>query len=339
MRQSGEFDEEDLGLLDAAEAWLRGADSAELQGDWPCRLSATRGIDFATAALYRFVCSHSAFPDLSEGTADEQGAGDTSRALRDVTVAVVPGAFYREHPTTGADGAAIRSAASELGCRTALISTASIGTLAANANDILAWLDRRTNERVILISLSKGGADVKVALSHPDAQTAFGSVIGWINVCGTLAGSPSVAWLLERRLPTLIYRFLFWRRGRDFQFIRDLDRRPPGPLDVPLHVPPWLRTVHIVGFPLRRHISTRRMAAWHRRLAPWGPNDGAAVLADSCLAPGAVVPVWGADHFSLDRVDLRALLKRVVTAVVVSEHFPNAPSPAAEAACATAEMP
>lgn len=317
-----EFDEEDRRLLDAAAAWLRDADAAELRGDWSRKLAQERGIDFATAALFTHVCSRDASHEKLDAGLDRHDGDDASAALRGLTVAVAPGAFYREHPWTEADGAAIRAAASALGCKTALIPTTSIGTLSANACAIISWLRERTDERIVLVSLSKGGADVKAALARPRAETAFRPVVGWINVGGTTDGSPMVAWLLARSWATLIYRFLFWKRGRDFQFIRDMDRRDGGALDFELRLPPHVRAIHIAAFPLRRHLRNKRAAGWHHRLAAWGPNDGAAILADACRLPGSVLPVWGADHFSKDRLDLPALVAGSLGAIVAGDGRP-----------------
>ena len=160
----------------------------------------------------------------------------------------------------------------------------------------------------MLASISKGGADVKVALADHRAAYAFAKVVGWINIGGITDGSPMVNWLLQRKLPTLIYRFLFWRRGRNFQFIRDLDRRPDAPLSCPAAIPPHVRVVHVIGFPLAGHVRGKRAEAWHRRLAPLGPNDGAVILADSLAIPGKVIAAWGADHFSPHQLDLQAML-------------------------------
>jgi hypothetical protein len=316
MAMSGDVDEQDRALLEQAAAWLRNADPKVLRGDWPRELARERGIDFATAALYWHACSTKPADWLA---ADGESANEAllKLALADLTVAVAPGAFYKEHPWTGADGAAIRESVKSLGCNTALIPTASVGTLAANAETIVSWLAERSEQRVVLVSLSKGGADVKAAFAHPRAAKAFSKLVAWINIGGVTDGSPMVAWLLQRRLATQIYRFLFWRRGRDFQFIRDLDRRRGAPLDFELVSPPQLRMIHVVGFPLRRHLRSKRAIAWHRRLSPWGPNDGAAILADSCKLPGTIVPVWDADHFSKERVDLSALTARLLRAIAI----------------------
>jgi hypothetical protein len=319
-----EVDIEDRQLLDQAVAWLHAADPQALCGDWPRALAQERGVDFATAALYVDVRENKP----SRPTFKSEAPSDDARQrLKELTVAVAPGAFYREHPWTGADGAAIREAAGSLGCRTEMIPTASVGTLAANAQAIVSWLADRIDERIVLVSLSKGGADVKVALAHRQGPAAFRNVAAWINIGGVTDGSPMVAWLLKRPLATWVYRFLFWRRGRDFQFIRDLDRRPGGPLDAELERLPDLQMIHVIGFPLRRHLRDPRAARWHRRLAPWGPNDTAAILADACKLPGIIVPIWGADHFGNPRVNLPQLTSQLLRGIAEASSRPASDDP------------
>ena len=53
----------------------------------------------------------------------------------------------------------------------------------------------------------------------------------------------------------------------------------------------------------------------HRLLAPLGPNDGGGVLlADACRWPGALYPVWGADHFMRPPGGVEETVARVLTA-------------------------
>nr|MBA3939050.1 hypothetical protein [Planctomycetota bacterium] len=57
---------------------------------------------------------------------------------------------------------------------------------------------------------------------------------------------------------------------------------------------------------LRRPVA--RSAAW---LARSGPNDGYVLLEDACIAPGHLVPLWGADHY-LRTPELPPLLYRLL---------------------------
>jgi len=149
-------------------------------------------------------------------------------------------------------------------------------------------------------------------LQHSQASEAFEGVVAWLNIGGVTSGSPIVTWALSRRIPSLIARVLFWWRRRNFQFLLDLDRRAGKPLDFPLRAPEHLKMIHVVGFPLKRHLSTKRSRLWHRRLSEYGPNDAATVLIDSCKLPGIVIPVWGADHYSVDRVDWVGLTRSLL---------------------------
>ncbi len=117
-----------------------------------------------------------------------------------------------------------------------------------------------------------------------------------------------VSWLLARKLPSLLYRLLFWLRDQDFGVIRDLDRRSGCPLDFELQAPEHLKLVHVVGFPLARHMSSNRARRWHRRLSPLGPNDAVTILADVCKLPGLILPVWGTDHYWQTGWDPRDLI-------------------------------
>jgi hypothetical protein len=116
-------------------------------------------------------------------------------------------------------------------------------------------------------------------------------------VGGTMLGSPMAAWLLRRPWFAVVYRLLFWLRGQDFCLVRELDRVPGSPLRRDIAPPEHIRMIHVVAFPLRRHIRNPRTRRWHGRLSSFGPNDGAVVLTDACCLPGLILPVWGADHY------------------------------------------
>jgi hypothetical protein len=205
--------------------------------------------------------------------------------------------------------------AATMGCPTRVIPTKSLGSAAENGRIICNWLLGESERNIILCSLSKGGADVKMALAEPDAPEAFRNVVAWLNVGGITAGSPMATWLVERPLLARLYQAIFWWRGQDFRFIRELVRRVGSPLDFAVSLPRHVRAIHVLGFPLARHVRTRPTRRCHRRLSCYGPNDGATMLIDSCKLPGLILPVWGADHYlnaghSPERL-LRALLHYV----------------------------
>jgi hypothetical protein len=78
-----------------------------------------------------------------------------------------------------------------------------------------------------------------------------------------------------------------------------------------VHIPDSMKVLTLIGFPLHRHLSTRFSRFCHRKLAPFGPNDGTTLLADLLSIPGEIYPAWGIDHYF--RHENRA--RRLVTAV------------------------
>src|SRR5207302_7105256 len=79
------------------------------------------------------------------------------------TLLVAPGAFYREHPETGADGRLVREIAAEFGMAAAVAPAASGGSVTGNAALLRRALAAEPKASVILVSFSKGGADARIA--------------------------------------------------------------------------------------------------------------------------------------------------------------------------------
>jgi hypothetical protein len=313
------IDDEDAALLKRAAEWPATAQLTQFDDQALNSLTASQGVDFATAWLYQQIVSSPQHAQFEIEMESLLRAPPPDLQSVDATLALVPGAFYREYPETGADGKCLRQTAVALGFRSELIPTLSTGSSEQNAAMICDWLLSCTDNNVIICSLSKGAADVKMALARPDAVKTFRNVVAWINVGGTPAGSPMIAWLMDRPLLMLIYRLLLWCRGKDFEFVRSMDRRSGGPLDCEMSSPTHIKAIHVLGFPLQRHIPLRRTRRWHRRLAVYGPNDGAAILADNCRLPGQILPVWGADHY----LSAQWSPERVITALLryLSRHL------------------
>jgi hypothetical protein len=274
-------------------------------------VAAHEGIDFATALLYdRIVRSREHGPFIQRVVSsidDESSIGSAPK------LALVPGACYREYPQTGADGGRLREAAGQCGLSIETIPIASLGPISQNAQTIGDWLQNHATSDTAIVSLSKGGADIKRALDAPGASELFWNVRLWISLSGILFGTPAAGWFLRRPIWRLILRVLCWRHGLAFSVLRELDRSPTGPLAGELQIPDGLIAVHVVGFPLECHLSSRRAKLGHRRLAPMGPNDGGSILlGDLTRLPGLIFPVWGADHYLDPLRDIRPLIRRIL---------------------------
>ncbi len=297
-------DADERALFERVRQWdgPRGLDA--LTPEMLRELTAREGCDFATALLHRrIVDSEMHGPFLRE-----LGNGANESPRPDVRVAIVPGAFYRENPRTGADGRLAREVAQQLGLPVIVAPVSSTGSLAENARILTGWLSGKTDESLILVSVSKGGSDVKSALAHPEAARAFERVIGWVNLCGILDGTPMADWLLSASVLARANRFVYRIRGRSLDFLTDMRRHPGCVLEFPLTLPAHLRAIHVVGFPLHRHLRNGLARRCHARLGSFGPNDGSILLADAPRWPGQLCPVWGADHYLQPREDVRPLL-------------------------------
>jgi hypothetical protein len=304
--------EYERGLLARAAGWPGCGDVADLTAAVLQEIATQHGIDFAAALLYDRV--HRS-PQHADFIRRLEACPETHPSRRlDATVVIVPGAFYVEYPHTGADGRLLREEAAHFGCPSELIPLPSLGHLSETAALICEWLAARPAGPVILVSLSKGGADVKAALARPDAACAFRNVIVWVNLCGLLEGTPLANWVLASRLRTLWFRLLLYWRGYDFTVIHDLVRAPGAPLDFDLTLPDHVQMMSVVGFPLAQHMTNRLARRCFRRVQALGPNDGAGiVLADACRLPGLLYPVWGADHYMRPAgTDIRGIIRRIL---------------------------
>ena len=241
-----------------------------------------RGTDVATALLYLHF-----YHQLAGTPAIKPPQNNKPWML-----AIVPGAFYREHPEIGGDGRALAEVAKSKGWNCQLIATESLGTLEENASSIIRFIHRHSNtHQILLASFSKGTADMTAAARREPA--ILDHVCGWVSVSGLPRGTMMADWLLDRWRLRLIMNVMCWRRGTDKQAVRDLRHRR---ISIPKHffeIP----CIHFAGFPLQRHLSNWRSRLWHRRFRPIGPNDSVVLLEDLFDLPGTVIPIWGADHY------------------------------------------
>jgi hypothetical protein len=274
-----------------------------------------QGLDFATALLYDRVLRspehHTFFQKVNASSL--RVCGDPP------LVGIIPGAFYLEHKNTGADGARLATMLKSINCRVERVPVESFGSLAKNAAIIADWLSHRREQRVAFISLSKGSADLKIALGLPNAAELFKNVETWVSMSGLPQGTPLVTWLRRQPLRRLGVRLLLRLRGQRYSVVEELRQEPDAPLAGWPSLPKQLRVVHIVGFPLHQHLAHPWATRAYERVAPLGPNDGGGfLLADVANLRGTIFPVWGADHYLQPTWDATSLLRRVFIEALTS---------------------
>jgi hypothetical protein len=301
-------DDHDRALMTSAEP----IELAQLTPQRVRELSAQHGIERATAILYRSVLH--AFPESVEILTAAESTHAAACSDDNTLFAIMPGAFHQDYPETGGDGRQLLALGERLGCRVERVPIGSFDLFQKNAATLQAWLhERRQTPRIVLASLSKGGADVKIALRDPKAAETFRNVVAWVNFSGMVNGTPLIEWLRTRRLRYAGVRLTLWWLGHAVEPFHELRHGTGAPLDGWPPIPEHLRVFHVLGFPTRRHLTTAWARRGYERLATLGPNDGGGlVLADAVHSPGVIVPIWGADHYLQPTWDVLPLLTGIL---------------------------
>ncbi|EDY20941.1 hypothetical protein CfE428DRAFT_1234 [Chthoniobacter flavus Ellin428] len=307
--------DDDKRLLAAAAAHAEDRDLASLSAPRLADLAHREGLDFATAVLYDRV------QRVPANAAFWQAAQQPPAELNADLIGIVPGAFHRQHRNTGADGARVLAIARKLGCEAAVIPTPSFGKIDETAEVILRWLAAQRGRKIALVSLSKGGAEVKRALASAAAPAAFADVSAWVSLSGLVQGTPLIAWLRRQPLRWWGVRLQLWWYGCATRALEDLRHGPGTVLDTWPALPEHLTAVHVLGFPCARHLFHPWAHRGYSRLAALGPNDGGGILlADCARLPGIVCPLWGLDHYLAPEQDALSTLTGIVAAALAPRH-------------------
>jgi len=275
----------------------------------------TEGIDFATALLYTRITESERFAPCIDLIRRYPSRWSSSR--RSPLFAVVPGAFHAENMNTGADGRRFLEIAHALGFRSEVIPTHSFGSLRQNAQIAGEWLSSRSEDEIVLVSLSKAAAEIHFLLRDGDTSL-FRQVVAVLNLSPMLFGSPLVDRILDHPLRRIFVRAFLWCKNYEFASLSELRYRPDTVASYRSPVP----ILNVVGFPMQRHLSSSMARRQYGRLRHYGPNDGGGVLlADAVHFPGALFPVWGADHYLRHPEELPDLLGQALCTVAMNDHW------------------
>ncbi len=303
----------DLSLLVRAATKAATTTVRQLGHDRLRSLAEKEGLDFATAVLYERTRRE--YAACAARIDDLYGHKPTDVKFDNVAFVYVPNLAFFADPKSQAVGTTICQVAEQFGCRSNIVPTSATRSLQENGRLVCESIAACAEKSVILVSVSKGSADVKMALQRSDVQDVFSKVIGWIDVCGLSDGSPLVNALSADVDGRLEKQIKHWFRNRGVPYVqevlvaaKELGHGTEFPLNAPLVVPPHMLRLNVVGFPTSRHFTFEGSRAFHQIISPYGPNDGYGLLRDMVAKPGPVYPIWGTDHYFEAHLDVERLV-------------------------------
>lgn len=256
------------------------------------------------------------------------GTGNTSANAveRQYRVVFVPGWLYRSKPWTGADFAGPRTILDRMGMDHHFIPLLDNGPIEDNARLIAQGLLPllQDGKPVIVVSGSKGGPEVALALGQLLTAEQSQSIKAWVNICGALQGSPLAdQWTNwpNSWLTSLIFHTRGWGGLAGLESMRiERSRRRSAQLAIPEHI----TIVNYVGIPVSGTIFEKEFEKrfTYTHLRRHGPNDGLVLLPDKVASRSITVTELGRGHFlSEPDFDVRttALLQAVIKRLSISE--------------------
>jgi hypothetical protein len=241
----------------------------------------------------------------------ESGA-HLAAAAANYEMVFVPGYLYKRYRITGADLAAPRAALKRVGLAEHFVETIEDGTVETNAEIVAAAIHARAQRgrRLILVSVSKSGAEVALALTRL-GNGGTSSVAAWVNIAGTLQGSP----LADESL-------LQWEDmiGKvDVAGVESLGTVRSRQRFADFRIPRHILVVNYIGVPLTGTVSLLARSGF-LQLRAHGPNDGLSLLPDLIVPRGLTLAELGRDHFLVDDQIDAATIALALTVIRRMEH-------------------
>ena len=230
------------------------------------------------------------------------GVGHSEEVLRrpgafPYTVLFAPAWLYHSHPESGADFARQRQVLDRLGIPHRLIPSAESASVEENAEIIATAVREATRDesnKLIVVSDSKSGAEVALALSRLLSPKETASVAAWINLAGALRGTPLADSGLRPPISWVVGA-LFWLTGHDLAGPASMTTtRSRARLDG-ARIPSSVAIVNLVAVPVSGTVGLN-VYGGYKVLSRHGPNDGVVLLADTVWPGGANIVALGADH-------------------------------------------
>jgi hypothetical protein len=225
----------------------------------------------------------------------EQAAFLSARA-DDYTILIVPGWGYQSSADeTGADLARPREIIASLGFEIHLVAVEDFGSVEGGARILIEAIRRHSHagKKIILASASSGGPTVALALEDP-AVANNPQLVGWLNICGVLRGSP----VIDSFLPwpkSLLLRAIAFFEDWKYADLLSLSGTSSKARHNSFVAPTQLTIVNYIGIPFSGQVSELGRV-FYSMIKTQGPNDGLTLILDA-LAPGYTIMAVGTDHF------------------------------------------
>lgn len=208
---------------------------------------------------------------------------------------IIPGMFYKDNTGIGARGEYLTSHAFFLGIPSVVVPIGQLATVEQNAQVICQFIANHP-QKSIIASISKGGADFKLATQLCGSQEYFSRVVAWINLGGLTSGTYLVEQIEKDIWLYWQTRYYFWKNNFDYESLSSIAKKADSTWQKKWQKPPHLPLVNITGVPTRLML-TKRAIPMYNLLKIYGPNEGMNLLADSYLSGGVSLPLWRNDHY------------------------------------------
>ena len=155
-----------------------------------------------------------------------------------------------------------------------------------NARTICEFVAGQKKRRgIILASVSKGSADVKMAIQQCGREPYFRRVIGWYNIGGINRGTILINEIENDWYYRTEARTYFCLNGYNWEGFRSMRFAEEAPLNFNLELPEHVLLINIIGVPTDLSVTERARPYWEH-LAQIGPNDGLSLLTDVYMPGG-----------------------------------------------------
>ncbi len=239
--------------------------------------------------------------------AELRGNAERAGLAGEFRVVFAPGWFYRTVPTTGADFWRQRQLLEDLGVSTHLIATGENESVEENAAVIVEKLASLSEQfpKIIVVSTSKAGPEVLLALSELHRAGRGRSVRAWVNIGGVLRGSLLADYAMNPAARVFVKAFLLG--GRSMEGVESLTTERSEARARDLELPPELLVLNYIAMPLSGQVSERARQGY-AMLRSHGPNDGHTLIIDEILPGSVSIVEIGLDHYYDDpAIDLKTL--------------------------------